>query len=364
MSTQGKLILEDGTEIIGKSFGAETSIAGEVVFNTAMNGYPENLTDPSYRGQILVVTFPLVGNYGVPKSTFTDEIESFFESSKIHIKGLIVSYYSEEYSHWNAEKSLGNWLKENNIPALYDVDTRMITKILRENGSMSGKIIFENDIPFHDPNLDNLVDEVSTKEIQTYRPQTNRQDFLASESLKKVVLVDCGVKNNIIRCLLKRNVEVTRVPWNYNFNELEYDGLFLSNGPGDPKQCTETIENIKIAMTKNKPIFGICLGNQLLGLAAGADTHKLKYGHRGYNQPVREYGTNKCFITTQNHGYVLDEKLLSDEWELYFTNLNDGTCEGIKHKTKPFFSVQFHPEASGGPTDTEFLFDEFVALLE
>lgn len=371
---RGYLILEDGTKIIGDSFGADISTSGEMVFNTAMNGYAESLTDPSYSGQILVLTFPVVGNYGIPKNTLTEEIETFFESSQIHVKGLIINYYSEEFSHWNAEKNLGVWLKENNIPALCNVDTRMIAKILREKGNQLGKIIFESNISFNNPNENNLVKRVSIKEVRTYMPDKalwNHKDkrseagnyFSHDLEPKKVVVIDCGVKNNIIRHLLKRNVEIIRVPWDFDFNTIEYDGLFISNGPGDPKNCGITVTNIQKAMTKNKPIFGICLGNQLLGLAAGAKTYKLKYGHRGHNQPVREYGTNRCFITVQNHGYVLDEKSLPEEWELFFTNVNDGTCEGIKHKTKPFFAVQFHPEANGGPMDTEFLFDNFIAKL-
>lgn len=345
-----KLVFQDGTNYEGKSFGAYTSAAGEVVFNTAMVGYNESLTDPSYKGQILVMTYPMVGNYGVPdEKAIIDELEAFVESNVIQVSGLVVSYYSEEFSHWNALQSLGDWLKAHNIPGIYGVDTRMITKKLREEGSTLGKIIAEEDVEFHDPNQDNLVDIVSLKEVKRY----------GSGDIK-ILLIDCGVKNNIIRCFLKRGVEVIRVPWDYDYSTLEYDGLFISNGPGDPVRCDVTINNLKKSLQEDTPIFGICLGNQLVGLAAGAETFKLKYGHRSHNQPVLQTGTQKCFITSQNHGYALDDSKLPEGWDTYFTNLNDDTCEGIRHKEKPFFTVQFHPEAFGGPVDTEFLFDDFL----
>ena len=345
-----KLILEDGTVLKGKSFGSHHSISGEVVFNTAMSGYPESLTDPSYKGQILVSTYPLIGNYGVPGDEKELDLPKYFESDAIHVSGLIVSEYSTEYNHWNAKKSLGDWLKEHNIPGIFDIDTRALTKKLRDHGSMLGKIVIDDeDIEFYDPNKENLVDKVSCDEVITY-----------GNGDHKVVLVDTGAKFNIIRCLLRRNTTVIRVPWNYDFTQIEYDGVMLSNGPGDPAMCTETVENIKKALADDKPIFGICLGNQLLGTAAGGGTHKLKYGHRGHNQPVRELGTNKCYITSQNHGFVLDTDSLGENWEPAFENVNDETNEGIRHKSKPFFSTQFHPEASSGPTDTEFLFDVFI----
>lgn len=354
MNKTAKLILEDGTQISGKSFGYEDSSAGEVVFNTAMIGYPESLTDPSYKGQILVLTYPLIGNYGTPNKSDTEGILDYFESEKIHISGLIISDYSFHYSHWNAEKSLSDWLIENKIPALYDIDTRYLTKILREKGTMLGKIEFEdNKIEFYNPNVVNLVDIVSTKEKIVY-----------GNGNLKILLIDCGVKSNIIRSLLKFDTTVIRVPWDYDYSNEEYDGLFISNGPGDPTQCIPTIEYLKAAMEIDKPIFGICLGNQLLALASGAKTYKLKYGHRSFNQPVLEVGTNRAFITSQNHGFAVDADTLNSEWEPYFINLNDDSNEGIKHKTKPIFSAQFHPEASGGPTDTEFLFDNFIDVVE
>lgn len=349
-----RLILDDGTIFVGKSFGAEKATAGEVVFNTAMVGYPESLTDPSYLGQILTVTFPLVGNYGVPDNSFTDGISDYYESEKIQVSGLIISDYSSDYSHWNAKKSLGEWLKENEVPGIYGIDTRELTKLLREKGSMKGKIVFVNDneIDFIDPNLENQVAIASCKEVITY-----------GNGSKKVVLVDCGVKHNIIRCLLKRNITLIRVPWNYDFNQIEYDGLFISNGPGNPDFCEETVRNIRKAMETEKPICGICMGNQLLSKAGGATIYKLKYGHRSHNQPVRMVGTERCFITSQNHGFAVSNSSLGEDWEPLFINLNDGTNEGIKHKTKPFFSAQFHPEASSGPTDTDFLFDLFFEKL-
>ena len=353
------LILDDGTVFRGFSFGCEKEVTGEVVFNTAMTGYPESLTDPSYAGQLMVLTYPLVGNYGVPPRTFdADGIATFMESEKIHADAIIVSDYSHEYSHWNAVGSLGSWLKEEGIPGIYGIDTRALTKKLREHGVMMGKIVIgdaKTDLTnFGQYGNVNYVDKVSCKEVIIYGE---------GEGKKRVVLVDCGVKHNIIRCLLKRNVTVIRVPWDYDFNTLEYDGLFISNGPGDPDTCDAAVQNIRKALSGDKPICGICMGNQLLAKAGGASIYKLKYGHRSHNQPVRMVGTEKCFITSQNHGYAVDNDTLGADWEPLFINMNDGTNEGIKHKTKPFFSSQFHPEACSGPTDTEFMFDKFVELL-
>ena len=350
-----QLLLDDGSVFHGKSFGYEKATAGEVVFNTAMTGYPESLTDPSYSGQLMVLTYPLVGNYGVPPRTFeANGLATFMESEKIHAEAIIVSDYSFEYSHWNAVESLGSWLKDEKVAGIYGIDTRELTKLLREKGSMKGKIVFDaaDEIDFVDPNLINQVDIVSCKEVITY-----------GNGSKKVVLVDCGVKHNIIRCLLKRDVTVIRVPWNYDFTNMEYDGLFISNGPGAPDTCEAAVINIRKAMERNTPICGICMGNQLLAKAGGASIYKLKYGHRSHNQPVRMVGTERCFITSQNHGYAVDNSTLGSDWEPLFINMNDGTNEGIKHKTKPYFSAQFHPEACSGPTDTEFLFDKFVELL-
>lgn len=347
---QIELVLEDGTKVKGNSFGAEKSIAGEVVFNTAMTGYPESLTDPSYKGQILVLTYPLIGNYGVPGTEREHELLRFFESFALHISGLIISDYSWEYSHWNAKKSLSDWLKEYNIPGIFDVDTRALTKILREKGTMLGKILVNGeDIDWYDPNQENLVEQVSIKEKKTF-----------GSGKYKVALLDCGVKYNIIRNLVTRDVTVDLLPWNYDLGKVEYDGLFISNGPGDPKKCEDTIQNLSKAIKQDTPVCGICLGNQLLGLAAGADSYKLKYGHRSHNQPVLQIGTNNAYITSQNHGYAINNDTLPEGWKPLFINLNDDTNEGMKHESKMIFSSQFHPEASGGPTDTEFLFDMFI----
>lgn len=348
------LTLENGIKFSGKSFGFDKACAGEVVFNTAMTGYPESLTDPSYSGQILVTTYPILGNYGVPSTSQINNLSLNLESERIHCEAILCQNYTSEYSHWQAEKSLGDWLKEEQIVGIYGIDTRKLTKILRESGSMLGKITFEDEdeIEFHDPNKDNLIAKVSCNEVIEY-----------GEGEKRVVLIDCGVKHNIIRCLVSRGVKVIRVPWNYDFSKIEYDGLFISNGPGDPDMAQETIKNIQKVLGENRPICGICMGNQLLAKAAGASTYKLKYGHRSHNQPVRKIGTNQCYITSQNHGFAVDNTTIPNDWEPLFINMNDGTNEGIRHKTKPYFSAQFHPEASSGPKDTEFIFDDFIKLL-
>ena len=354
------LQLSDGTEFHGKSFGYEQPVAGEVVFNTAMMGYPESLTDPSYAGQLLTMTFPLVGNYGVPPFTFNKQtgLPDFMESDRIYASALIVSDYSEQYSHWNAVESLGEWLQREKVPGITGIDTRELTKVLREHGVMMGKILFDDD-PNNVPEADyegvNFVDRVSVKEIVRYNEGAGR----------KVVLVDCGVKANIIRELIQRGVEVVRVPWNYDYTDMEFDGLFLANGPGDPDMCSEAVEIIRKQMSRSrKPICGICMGNQLLSKAAGATIYKLKYGHRGHNQPVRMVGTQKCFITSHNHGYAVDARTLDKDWEELFVNMNDASNEGIRHKENPWFSSQFHPEACSGPVDTEFMFDKFVETLK
>ena len=376
------LILEDGSQFEGWSFGAEKEVAGEVVFNTAMTGYPESLTDPSYAGQLMVLTYPLVGNYGVPPFTIMDNgLPVYMESEKIHVEAMIVSDYSEEYSHWNACESLESWLVREGIPGVTGIDTRALTKKIRERGVMMGRSVFggvdKGQWEMENYGDINYVDRVSCKEIIIYENNASRSfpvDTPVDEincqlsidncqSRKRVVLLDCGVKANIIRSLLNRNLTVVRVPWNYDFNGLDYDGLFLSNGPGDPDTCEAAVRNIREALQGDRPICGICMGNQLLAKAGGATIYKLKYGHRSHNQPVRMVGTERCFITSQNHGYAVDEKTLGADWEPLFVNMNDGTNEGIRHRTKPFFSSQFHPEACGGPLDTDFIFDKFTALL-
>ncbi len=348
------LTLEDGTIYQGISFGYEKPCAGEVVFNTAMTGYPESLTDPSYSGQILVTTYPILGNYGVPSHGQKDNVSEYYESEKIHCEAIVCQDYSWDHSHWQAAKSLSDWLQEEKIVGISGIDTRALTKKLRESGSMLGKITIEEgeDIDFYDPNAENLVEKVSCKTVEIH-----------GNGEKTVVLVDCGVKHNIIRCLTRRGVKVVRVPWDYDFTSMDFDGVFISNGPGNPDFANKTVVNIRKAIEIGKPICGICMGNQLLSKAAGATTYKLKYGHRSHNQPVREVGTDRCFVTSQNHGFAVDSKTLPEDWEPLFINMNDGTNEGIRHKSKPFFSAQFHPEASSGPKDTEFLFDDFIKLL-
>lgn len=355
-----RLILADGSSFEGKPFGSTTDAQGEVVFNTGMVGYPESLTDPSYRGQILVLTYPLVGNYGVgPNATDKWGIQKLFESSEIHIRGLIVSEYCEQYSHWEATRSLSEWMKEYKIPGITGIDTRMLTQKLREHGVMLGQIVQDGHKPVKkiaDPNLENLVAQVSIKEPIVYNEGPGR---------KRVVAIDTGMKNNILRSLLERNLTVIRVPWDYDIwnSNLKFDGLFISNGPGDPAVLKPTHKIVQIAFQKKIPTFGICLGIQIMSIAAGAKTYKLKYGHRAQNQPVIDLATKKCYLTSQNHGFAVNAKTLPKEWKPWMENINDGTVEGMRHSKLPFFAVQFHPEATPGPTDTAWLFDEFVKVL-
>lgn len=353
MNKTARLILESGEEFHGTSFGYSQSVAGEVVFNTGMVGYPETFTDPSYYGQILVMTYPLLGNYGVASFRNENGITQNFESHKAQLTALIVSEHSNDFSHWSGSHTLFNWLKENKVPALAGINTRRLTKLLREHGTMLGKIIIgDKDIEYYDPDKDDLISKVTVKEPVT----------LGSGD-KRVLLVDCGCKNSIAKNLIARGVEILRVPWHHDFTKEEYDGVVLSNGPGDPAQYTELVKKVKSLLKDNKPVLGICLGHQMLSCAAGAKTEKLKYGHRSQNQPVKEEGTNNCFVTSQNHGFSVVTESIPKGWKPWFVNLNDGTNEGIIHGSKPFFSVQFHPEAMPGPVDTSYIFDKFIKLL-
>lgn len=344
---KAKLILSDKTSFEGESFGANLNTSGEVVFNTGMVGYPESLTDPSYFGQILVLTYPLIGNYGVPE-------EKYFESKKIQVKGLIVQNYINNPSHFENKKTLSQWLNDEGIPALWGIDTRSLTTKLRYQGVMLGSI-GETD-KFYDPNKENILPLVSRKKVETF-----------GQGKKHIVLIDCGAKENIVKNLLKRKVRVTIIPWDFNLlktpQAFNFDGVLISNGPGDPTKAKETIEIISEILKNNIPTFGICLGSQLLALAAGGKTFKLKFGHRGQNQPIQDVITKKAIITSQNHGFAVDVKSLGNSWVEWFINLNDQTNEGIRHKTKPFLAVQFHPEANPGPRDAEYLFDEFLSYV-
>ena len=341
----GKLILEDGSSFEGESFGKELGMAGEVVFSTGMTGYPESLTDPSYKGQILILTYPLIGNYGVPE-------KKYWESEGIKISGLVVSNYIDTPSHLQSKMTLSQWLKKENIPGLEITDTRFLTQKIRVKGTMLGKITFNKNINFYDPNKENLVAKVSTRKI-----------VKQGDGKKTILLIDCGAKQNIETCLLKRGLTVITVPWDFDPTtaKIKFDAIVISNGPGDPKKADLTILNIKKALQKRIPILGVCLGNQILALAAGGDTKKLKFGHRSQNQPCLLEGSERCYITTQNHGFTVNK--IPKGFSPWFTNANDGSNEGIIHDSLPFMSVQFHPEANPGPTDTEWIFDYFLKKI-
>ncbi|KAK3751959.1 hypothetical protein RRG08_046231 [Elysia crispata] len=355
---KAQLVLQNGKRFRGISFGQPASCAGELVFNTGLVGYPEALTDPSYRGQILNFTYPIIGSYGVPDTQAKDEhgLLKNVESERIQVAGLVVQDYCHKPSHWNSVKSLSTWLQEDGVPALYGVDTRMITKIVRDEGTVLGKIeVDDQPISFEDPNLRNLIKEVSTSEVKVF----------GEGNPMKVMALDCGIKQNMIRHLVQRGAEVKLVPWDYDFTNEPYDGLFISNGPGDPTMAEQTVHNLKkVIETRSEPVFGICMGNQLLGLAAGAESYKLSLGNRGHNQPVINLLSGEAFITSQNHGYAINSETLPEDWQVLFVNVNDKSNEGIMHKTKPIFTAQFHPEAWGGPTDTQFLFDYFTELMK
>lgn len=344
----GALVLADGTMFEGMSFGAQRAIAGEVVFSTGMVGYPEAFTDPSFTSQILTMTYPLIGNYGVPTS-------DVWEDDHIHIAGLVVSNYVDTPSHAQSTMTLGAWLRSEGIPALEIKDTRRLTQHLRKHGSMPGKIVFEHDIPFVNPNEMNLVERVSTGIVKK-----------EGQGAKTVALIDCGAKRNIVRMLTQRGVQVVTVPWDWDLfapeTDFSFDAIVVSNGPGNPKMAMKTIETLKVAMQREIPVLGVCLGNQLLALAAGGDTYKLKFGHRSQNQPCIMQGSKRCYITTQNHGFAVGT--VPPNFQPWFVNANDGSNEGIKHTLLPFMSVQFHPEANPGPLDTEWVFDYFLERVQ
>jgi carbamoyl-phosphate synthase small subunit len=330
-----------------------------------MVGYGETMTDPSYEGQILCFTYPMIGNYGVPKSLSQSLVNSPFESWKIHVRGLILSEYSEDFSHWSARISLHQWMQEQNIPGISGIDTRALTILLRDRGSMLGSIVQEAPMApplFQDPNQENLAAKVTSPAIQVFLPE--------GEPRFTLLLIDCGSKSNILRSLLKRGVKVVSVPYDYDFlhprflrDVCTFDGIIVSNGPGNPELFEDVVLRLRKIIEDGIPTMGICLGHQLIARAAGAKTFKLKFGHRSHNQPCMMEGTERCFITSQNHGYAVDIDSLPTGWKPFFTNLNDGTNEGIKHEEKPIFSVQFHPEAAPGPQDTRFLFDDFLEML-
>ncbi len=353
MHKKATIILRNRSYYQGYFFGHSQAAEGELVFNTGMVGYPETITDPSYKGQILAFTYPLIGNYGAPH-------KKYWESDKIQISGLIIDNYSFQYSHYGAQKSLDQWLKEEKITGVYGVDTRALTKELRTSGTTLAKII-----PYQSPISQSMGDFFDPNETDLVRQVAIQKTKLYAKGKKTALLIDCGLKLSILRALLDRDISVIRTPHNFVLSEIKerFDGVVISNGPGDPKACQATIHNIQQLLKINLPILGICLGNQLMALALGGETYKLKFGHRGQNQPCIETKTKRCYITSQNHGYAVQAKSLPKDWAVWFYNNNDQTVEGIKHKTKPLMAAQFHPEANPGPTDTKFIFDDFVKML-
>lgn len=356
------LVLETGKSWEGESFGYEGNTGGEVVFNTGMIGYPETLTDPSYRGQILTLTYPLVGNYGIPDFEARDFfwLKKYFESDQIHVSWLIVSEYAKHFSHYEAHESLADFLIAQKIPAIEGIDTRAVTEYIREHGAVPWKILLEHipdSIHFSDPNERLLAYEVSISEPILYHSP--------APIGKTLLVVDMGIKNNMLRIFLSLGLDIIRVPWDFPFTrkDLEYDGIFISNGPGDPAKYLPTIQEIQKAITMKKPIFGICLGNQLLALASGAKTYKLPYGHRGQNQPVKDIRSNRCILTSQNHSFAIDESTLPEHVAPWMQNMNDGTNEGIYFRDTNIASVQFHPEATPWPHDSYYLFHDFIQQL-
>jgi carbamoyl-phosphate synthase small subunit len=343
------LSLADGTKFTGFSFGAESSARGEVVFNTAMIGYPELLSDPGLRGQVLVLTYPLTGNYGVPPKDVEGGLLLNFESDGMQIAGLVVTDYSEEFSHWNAHESLGKWLKDSGVPAICGVDTRALAQHLREHGEMSGTITVEG-ATAHKAEDENLIAAVSVKEPTVYNEGGS----------PTVALLDTGVKNNVIRSLTARGVRVVRLPWNAKLTDTPWDGLVLVDSPDDPSPVAPAVAE---ALKSGKPVLGVCGGDKLMALAAGGQIKKLSHSHRGANQPVLETGTDHAQITIQNHSWAVDAETLPADWTVWYENLNDGSVEGIRHKTKPFCAVAFHPEASNRPEDADPIYDNFITSI-
>lgn len=356
-----RLELEDGTILCGTGFGAGRAVAGEVVFNTGMAGYVESLTDPSYRGQILVLTYPLVGNYGVPAPRKPGSLDGPFESDRIQVQGLVVQHYVDEPSHHASQRSLGDWLASEGVPAVTGIDTRTLTRRLREFGTMRGWLA---PAAMSQAEARQSADQRDMR-IGIFREVAPAAPVRYEAGPLEVLVVDAGAKDNIVRSLLARGASVTRAPWHCDLAPLaaRADGILIGNGPGDPKDLGPLIAQVRTLLGRHRrPIFGVCLGNQILCLAAGGDTYKLPYGHRGVNQPVRDLQTGHCYITSQNHGYAVREDSLPAGWQPWFVNINDGSNEGIRSRTEPYFSVQFHPEASPGPQDTAFLFDDFLRL--
>jgi carbamoyl-phosphate synthase small subunit len=359
---RASLALDDGTVFNGEFFGSSRIVCGEVVFNTGMTGYVETLTDPSYAGQILVLTYPLIGNYGVPEPRAARTVARPYESNRIQVQGLVVQQYIDAHSHYAASRSLHQWLTDENVPAVTGVDTRTLTRRLRQHGTMRGWLFPEN-LSADEAKVRAV--SVDMQEEVFYRVAPAEPVTYGTGDLT-VLLVDAGAKDNLVRSLLERGVRVIRAPWHVALAPLakQSDGILIGNGPGDPKDLGALVEQIRNLLgDATKPIFGVCLGNQLMALAAGGDTYKLPYGHRGVNQPVQDLLTHRCYITSQNHGYAVKDESLPPEWEPWFVNVNDGTNEGIRSRVKPYFSVQFHPEAHPGPRDTAFLFDDFLRMV-
>jgi len=371
-------MLEDGSIFEGIGFGYPAAVAGEIVFNTGMVGYTETLTDPSYRGQILCLTYPLIGNYGVPGMNDTDEfgLPKFFESDKIQVKGLIIHDLSIAASHWSCVKTLDEWLYEQRIPGVYNIDTRELTKKLRVNGVMAGAIsssvVQKGELANSEVDVRELSSLIKNQQYgqQDFMPEvsTNMPREYGDNTKETIVLLDTGTKNSIIRNILRIGFKVVSLPWDSSFEEVmsyEPKGIVISNGPGDPKVCKTAINTAEQLITASIPTLGICLGEQILALAAGADTYKLKFGHRGQNKPCMDLRNNRTYITSQNHGYGIDHKSLENTgFKIWFSNTDDQTVEGIEHESKPIIAVQFHPEASPGPYDCIFVFERFKELLD